>query len=96
MHRGKQGQGYVYELAYDGGGKDGSPFVTGLLDGGEAPATTGTSRGVEGDLAGVGRPVVGPWSAVGRGDRTSANDREGGVISSSLARGGHLRAVAES
>ena len=63
VHRGKQGQGYVYELAYDGGGKDGSPFVTGLLDGGEAPATTGTSRGVEGDLAGGrsagGRAVVG-------------------------------------
>ena len=57
VHRGKQGQGYVYELAYDGGGKDGSPFVTGLLDG--SPATTETSRGSGGPLGGV-------WSAPGR------------------------------
>ena len=62
VHRGKQGQGYVYELAYDGGGKDGSSFVTGLLD----ATTTETSRGSGGHLAGGGRPSVGPESGPGR------------------------------
>jgi hypothetical protein len=31
-HRAEHGQGFVYELAYDGAGKDGRPFVCGLLD----------------------------------------------------------------
>lgn len=31
-HRADHGSGFVYELAYDGSGKDGRPFVCGLLD----------------------------------------------------------------
>jgi len=31
-HRADYGHGFVYELAYDGGGKDGRPFVSGLFD----------------------------------------------------------------
>jgi hypothetical protein len=31
-HRGKNGQRYVYELVYDGQGKDGRPFLLGLAD----------------------------------------------------------------
>jgi DNA primase len=31
-HRADHGQGFVYELAYDGAGKDGRPFVCGLID----------------------------------------------------------------
>jgi DNA primase len=31
-HRADHGQGFVYELVYDGAGKDGRPFVCGLLD----------------------------------------------------------------
>ncbi|MBF0548592.1 MAG: toprim domain-containing protein [Candidatus Riflebacteria bacterium] len=31
-HRGGRGQNYVYELIYDGKGKDGKPFISGLLD----------------------------------------------------------------
>lgn len=31
-HRAEHGQGFVYELVYDGAGKDGSRFVSGLLD----------------------------------------------------------------
>ena len=71
-HRGRQGQGYVYELAYDGCGKDGAPFLSGLLDvnalGGAAASvtTTSTSRGSESDFAGVGRPPVGGRSGGGR------------------------------
>jgi len=31
-HRSDRGQGFVYELVYDGQGRDGRPFVCGLLD----------------------------------------------------------------
>ena len=31
-HRGSRGQSYVYELLYDGKGKDGRPFAMGLID----------------------------------------------------------------
>ena len=43
-HRADRGQGFVYELVYDGAGKDGGRFLPGLLDveklrgGGAAPA----------------------------------------------------------
>jgi hypothetical protein len=32
VHRGGRGQSFVYELLYDGQGKDGQPFLSGLLD----------------------------------------------------------------
>ena len=32
VHRGGRGQSFVYELLYDGEGKDGEPFVLGLID----------------------------------------------------------------
>ncbi len=32
VHRGGRGQCFVYELLYDGGGQDGKPFLSGLLD----------------------------------------------------------------
>ena len=90
VHRGKQGQGFVYELAYDGRGNDGSPFLSGLLDvaegGGASAASTSTtstsrgseatSRGSEGHFAGVGRPPVGPWSGGGRGGENVTNPHE--------------------
>ena len=31
-HRAARGQGFSYELVYDGSGKDGQPFLSGLLD----------------------------------------------------------------
>jgi DNA primase catalytic core len=90
VHRGKQGQGFVYELAYDGRGNDGSPFLSGLLnvdESGGAPAAStsttstsrgseATSRGSEGHFAGVGRPPVGPWSGGGRGAENVTNPHE--------------------
>ncbi len=69
VHRGRQGQGFVYELAYAGEGKDGAPFLPGLIevDALEGQArTTATLRGIEDHLAGVrsavGRRGVGPRS----------------------------------
>ncbi len=90
VHRGKQGQGYVYELAYDGGGKDGSAFVPGLFDvNGANGATTTistsrgsapTSRGSEGNFAGPSRVELGGVAGPSRGTRTSMNTHENGSI----------------
>ena len=33
VHRGGRGQSFVYELLYDGAGRDGKPFLMGLIDG---------------------------------------------------------------
>jgi hypothetical protein len=81
MHRGRQGQGFVYELAYAGEGKDGAPFLPGLIevDALEGQArTTATSRGVEDHLAGSGRPSVGAESGPGRSGSNAPNLRENG------------------
>ena len=32
VHRGKQGRRFVYELLYDGRGREGQPFLSGLID----------------------------------------------------------------
>jgi hypothetical protein len=32
VHRGGRGQSFVYELLYDGTGRDGKPFLMGLVD----------------------------------------------------------------
>jgi len=52
-HRGKRGQSFEYELMYSGEGKDGAPFLHGLLSLPEG--TTPTWRGAEGKLAGSKR-----------------------------------------
>jgi DNA primase len=82
VHRGRQGQGFLYELAYAGEGEDGTPFLVGLVDGGGGASDAGTtttsrgseatSRGGEGDFAGVGRGVVGARSGGGRGPEVVA------------------------
>jgi hypothetical protein len=83
VHRGRQGQGFLYELAYNGEGKDGTTFLPGLAEMDEASAstsTTSTSRGSEADFAGGGRGVVGPWSGGGRGAESSMEGRENGSM----------------
>jgi hypothetical protein len=64
-HRGRQGQSYAYELVYQGEGKDGSRFLSGLIEVGLEP-TTRTSRGSEDNFTGAGRPPVGGQSVSGR------------------------------
>jgi DNA primase len=78
VHRGKQGQGYVYELAYDGRGKDGGAFLPGLEPVGpvEQAATTTTSRGHDADFAGVGRGLDGAETPGGRSDETASMPRD--------------------
>jgi DNA primase len=78
VHRGKQGQGYVYELAYDGRGKDGAVFLPGLAPVGpvEQAATTTTSRGHDADFAGGGRGLDGAETPGGRSDETASMPRD--------------------
>jgi hypothetical protein len=69
------GRGVTYELVYDGKGKDGTPFLAGLIDlerlGGHGydakwSALTAKWSGVNGHRSGSGRALVGPESGGGR------------------------------
>jgi hypothetical protein len=67
----RRGAGLDYELAYDGAGDDGRPFVPGLIDAG---ALYDLDRsGQNGERSGASRPLVGARSAGGRGAENAAN-----------------------
>jgi DNA primase catalytic core len=72
LHRQTHGLGFVYELAWNGEGRDGRPFLPGLVDVDSLrPATTttdlsGVKGGGVGGLPGVNRPEVGPVSGRNR------------------------------
>jgi DNA primase len=86
------GRSVSYELVYDGGGKDGSPFLPGLapleaLSGhgydGKWSALFAKWSGGKGIRSGVGRPLVGPESGGGRTEEiaiSTSNDRAKSVI----------------
>jgi DNA primase catalytic core len=74
VHRGGRGQSFVYELLYDGQGKEGELFVIGLADvsalsgASKDAGTTSTSRGEEGHFEGPSspqrapiKPLSSPW-----------------------------------
>ena len=69
VHRGNRGQSFVYELLYDGQGKDGTPFVPGLIDSTtlKTTPTMSTSRGQTPKVAGSKRPQHGPNAVGSRG-----------------------------
>jgi hypothetical protein len=77
VHRGSNGTGFVYELTYDGGGADGTPHLTGLIDvemlraASTGSTTVKTWRGAEGDLAATLRAGGGGVAAGWRGEETS-------------------------
>jgi hypothetical protein len=75
VHRSGRGQGFVYELLYQGEGQQGEPFLMGLLDvealrkaGYDANRSASEAgwSGEKGERSGSGRPLVGPWSGGGR------------------------------
>jgi hypothetical protein len=75
VHRGSRGQSFFYELVYDGQGKDGGPFLSGLVDVaalGNA-GTTGTLGGQEAGFVGVNRPETGAEPAGDRGAENAVN-----------------------
>lgn len=75
-HFGARGQRFTYELIYDGKGKDGKPFLPGLIDV-EAlrkkysPTTISSlgcfQEGLGNLKGGLGGPLGGHWDRVGRG-----------------------------
>jgi DNA primase catalytic core len=87
VHHGKQGQGYVYELLYDGQGQDGRPFLTGLIDLErlKEASTTGTSRGPAPNFAGPSRAENGPVAGGWRGAGTALSPAPGALESTSSA-----------
>ncbi len=84
VHRGGRGQSFVYELLYQGEGKDGSRFVLGLMDAeklqqtgapdadrlAETTTTTETFRGERGEFPGSFRVHSGVFPAPFRGGTT--------------------------
>ncbi len=67
VHRGQRGQSFVYELLYDGQGKDGAPMLAGLVDVDALRTVTTTNlAGVNGQLAGPSRPQRGGSAATSR------------------------------
>ena len=94
-HRGMQGQGFVYELVYDGKGQDGTPFLPGLLD--TATLRPGQGEkfcGQKGEFCGPGTefcggpvdelkpflpPSVGPASGLESSTEASFKDKEAGT-----------------
>ena len=66
LRRGENGQSFVYELVYDGGGQDGRRFLPGLFDveklrqQQKSTPTTGDLPGQTADLPGCFRPASGP------------------------------------
>jgi hypothetical protein len=85
-HRGKRGQSFVYELLYEGQGRDGKPFMVGLIDveklnagtpaEGVASLYDGNKSGVKAEKSAPGRAVAGPKSGGGRGDETASSSRK--------------------
>jgi hypothetical protein len=73
FHKSGKGNGFAYELLYDGRGKDGAPFLMGLIDVKklEKYIYDKSRSGVNEDRSGSGRPEVGPWSGGGRGAQTA-------------------------
>jgi hypothetical protein len=71
VHRGGRGQSFVYELLYEGQGKDGSRFLPGLIEIEQLQKYDPNQSGENVERSGLGRPAVGPWSGVGRGDENA-------------------------
>lgn len=74
VHRASQGQGYVYELLYDGDGGN-VPYLSGLLDPAQldpAQPYDGQRSGVDGMRSACGRAAVGTGSAPGQSDEWAA------------------------
>ena len=75
IHRGGRGQSFVYELLYDGNGKDGKPFLCGLIEIeklSETHSYDANLAGVNDNLAGSNRGQNGRVSGGWRSEPTVA------------------------
>jgi DNA primase catalytic core len=77
VHKGGRGQSFAYELLYDGQGRDGKPFLPGLLDVAQLKHAYDENRsGQNAQRSGSGRPPVGVRPGVGPGEKNNANALE--------------------
>ena len=108
VHRARRGQGFCYELLYEGQGKDGRPFVLKLLDpeklgkgaepcgyDAERPGLEEERPGPEEERPALGRPLVGAWSGPGRGGAEADENGLEGVFSGGLAKNARLGTTPE-
>jgi DNA primase catalytic core len=65
VHHGSRGQTFVYELVYDGKGKNGHPFLMGLLDVEELRRRSGKAETLGGPEASLGGPKAGFGGSLG-------------------------------
>ena len=83
VHRGSRGQSFVYELSFDGGGQDGSPFLNGLISAdelGTAASTTESLGGAKGEFGGSSGAHTGAIPGGSVGTQSSVLHREKGSI----------------
>ncbi len=74
IHRGTRGNSFSYELLYDGQGKEGQPFLPGLIDVEQLKHHYDTNRsGPNVNQSEAGRPPVGGRSGGGRSSAHAAN-----------------------
>jgi hypothetical protein len=75
VHRGGNGQSFVYELVYEGQGQDGALFLPGLIDveALRSKAYDGHLSGPQADLSGGFRPAFGPLSVGFRGEASTVS-----------------------
>jgi len=66
VHQGGRGQSFEYELLYDGQGRDGQPFMTGLIDV-EALRGLSTTASLGASEVGFGVALGAHWAAFGPG-----------------------------
>jgi DNA primase catalytic core len=93
-HRAEHGQGLVYELVYDGGGKDGGRFVSGLLDVEklrEKYAYEEKRSGSKGPDSGPVRPSFGPDSGAVPSGENAASSFQNDVVEKALRENTHRR-----
>jgi len=102
VHRAERGQGYVYELLYDGDGST-APHLVGLLDAGALQGYDKRRSGAEPARSASGRHVVGGWPGGGRAPslattpiaaRAGANDDASETENAHPAVNGHAPVVA--
>jgi DNA primase catalytic core len=103
-HRADHGQGFVYELVYDGGGKDGRRFLPGLLDveklqkthayDEKHPWQNGDHPGVNGDGPAPIRSVSGGLPAPFRARKNGVSSSDAALRPAPNSENAHLEPVA--
>jgi DNA primase len=85
-HRSDHGQGLVYELLYDGGGKNGAKFLPGLIDVAKLRTYDAERPGVNGERPAPVRPTSGPVPGGVRPGQNGDSSSENGATEAKTAK----------